>query len=221
MNNQAGHGRIRIVDERDHNHLMPRRASPVGRRTWWTPAPWDQGNSPMCVAYGTNRFLVSSPVRNKPFGFEWLYYEAQKLDEWPGENYEGTSVRAAMKVLQREGLISGYEWAFDARPVVDHLLAVGPVVIGTAWDAELANPDKHSYISPGPNFAAATDGHCTVLVGADRIRKNPDGTFGAVRLFNSWGANWGDNGRAWVTFEDLDLMIRQGGEAAVATEVLK
>jgi C1A family cysteine protease len=217
----AGLGRLRMPDDRDRAHLIPRRATNVIRKTWVTPPAWDQGATSMCVAYGTNRFLASSPIRNKTFDFMWLYKEAQKLDQWPGENYDGTSVRAAFKVLQREKLVSGYQWAFEVEPVIEHVLTVGPVVMGTSWDDSMSNPGRGGYIGPGPNFAASTEGHCWTIIGADRKRINPDKSFGAVRMVNSWGTGWGEAGRAWITFRDLDTLIKQDGEAAVATEVLK
>jgi C1A family cysteine protease len=216
--NLTGLGRLHLRDDRDRNHLMPVRSSTLVRKTWATPAAWDQGATSMCVAYGTNRFLASSPVRNKTFDFNWLYKEAQKLDQWPGENYDGTTVRAAFKVLQREGLVSGYSWAFTLEPVIDHVLEVGPVVMGTSWFRDMFTPNRWGYLE----ITGQDDGgHCWTIVGADRARRNPDSSFGAVRMVNSWGPGWGEKGRAWVTFKDLETLIRLDGEAAVATEVLK
>jgi C1A family cysteine protease len=38
-------------------------------------------------------------------------------------------------------------------------------------------------------------------------------------MINSWGSDWGQGGRAWITFENLDKLIKLQGEAAVATEI--
>jgi C1A family cysteine protease len=38
-------------------------------------------------------------------------------------------------------------------------------------------------------------------------------------MVNSWGPGWGQNGRAWITFKDLDRLIKAEGEAAVAMEM--
>jgi hypothetical protein len=34
-----------------------------------------------------------------------IYHEDQKIDEWPGEDYEGSSVRAALDVARMQGLV--------------------------------------------------------------------------------------------------------------------
>jgi C1A family cysteine protease len=38
---------------------------------------------------------------------------------------------------------------------------------------------------------------------------------------NSWGKGWGQKGRAWITFNDLEALIEDYGEACVATEIKK
>jgi C1A family cysteine protease len=142
----------------------------------------------------------------------------QKLDEWPGEDYEGTSVRAFYKWLKSKGFITEYRWAFDCETVVNHVLGVGPIQMGTIWDESMSNPDRWGYIAP--NTSNTDDsGHAWIIVGANRDARNPDGTRGRVTMVNSWGINWGRRGRAFITFEDLEALIKLDGEAAVATEI--
>lgn len=173
----------------------------------------------MCVAYSGNRYLESSPVRNKPYAFTWLYRQCQMVDEWPGEDYDGTSVRALFKVLKREGLVSAYQWAFTVEPVIDHLLEIGPVVMGTNWYMDMMDPDRWGYLQPTGQSAG---GHAWAIVGVSKTKVNPDGSFGAVRMVNSWGPNWGrDAGRAWITFKDLGKLIDEDGEAAIGVEMQK
>lgn len=147
-----------------------------------------------------------------------FYRKCQEVDQWPGEEpaYEGTSVRASMQQLVALGLASRYEWAFRIEPVVAHLLAHGPCIVGTTWTLDAFTPDRHGYIHFAGN---PVGGHAWLLIGADRERINPDGTKGAVRMVNSWGRGWADKGRAWVSFAELDLLLRHSGEAAVATEM--
>jgi hypothetical protein len=62
-----------------------------------------------CVGYSESR-AMSLLNRTRYWGL-WLYEEAQKIDEWPGEDYEGTSVRAGFEILRTVGhqrLIGGY-----------------------------------------------------------------------------------------------------------------
>ncbi len=219
---RTGHGRRRSKDERDLKYLMPQRreATDIIERYWWSPRAYDQGATSQCVAYSGVRYLTSGPICNKPIPFEELYLECQRLDEWEGEDYDGTSVRALFKALKGRGLVSEYQWAFEVGPVIDHILTVGPVEMGTAWTDEMANPTLWGYVTLG-NLDEASGGHAWCIIGANRKKRNPDGTFGAVRAVNSWGTGWGDNGRFWLTFNDLDKLIKFEGEAAVATEIRK
>jgi hypothetical protein len=66
---------------------------------WWTR--YDQGNEGACVGFAASRMMTL--LNRKLYAAGWLYHEAQKNDEWPGEDYDGTSVRAGMDILRNEG----------------------------------------------------------------------------------------------------------------------
>lgn len=215
-----GLGRLFSPDERDLQHPIPRRnlqQAPV-RKTWTAGAVLDQGNTPQCVGYAGWGWLACSPIKNKPpFTPTQLYKEAQKDDEWPGDDYDGSSTRGLYKALQRLGFVSGYQWAFDAETLIGHVLTVGPVNVGTDWYSGMTQPDKLGFINPrGQNQG----GHEWLIVGADREKHASDGTIGAARMLNSWGASWGNLGRAWISFAALDRLIKDRGEACTAKEVL-
>jgi hypothetical protein len=75
---------------------------PVGVRdndAWWRF--YDQGQEGACVGFAASR-MMTLLNRERYNGFQ-LYYHSQRVDEWPGENYSGTSVRAAMDVLRDHG----------------------------------------------------------------------------------------------------------------------
>jgi hypothetical protein len=190
-------------------------------RLWrfWTGGPvLDQGATPQCVGYAGWGWLRGGPVINKdlPFTPSDLYHWAQERDEWPGEDYEGTSTLGLMKALKDKGYISEYRWALDAETLVAWVLENGPVVVGTNWYMDMFTPDRWGFISPaGENVG----GHEWRIVGASRTRQCPDGTTGAVRMINSWGTGWGQNGRAWVSITDLDRLIKEDGEAVTAPEL--
>jgi C1A family cysteine protease len=95
-------------------------------------------------------------------------------------------------------------------------LTKGPVVVGTNWYDRMFKPEK-GFIRVGGQVAG---GHAWLLLGADRSKKCPDGTMGACRMINSWGRGWGESGRAWISFNDLDKLIKADGEAATAKELL-
>lgn len=216
---REGHGRRRAADPNDKKYLLAPvpEAKLVTYRYWNTPPAYDQGSTSQCVAYSGARYLATGPIMNRPPPFEELYKECQRRDEWPGEDYDGTSVRALFKVFKDRGLVSEYRWAFDAETVVDHVLTRGPVVMGTTWNDEMANPTVWGYVTLG-DLSELAGGHAWLVFGANRKRRNPDGTLGAVRAMNSWGSGWAQQGRFWVTFGDLDRLVKADGEACVATE---
>jgi hypothetical protein len=217
-------GRLWQKDDRDRRFLLvPDRRLALTRnfRFWYPGAALDQGAQPACVGYSSWKWLYSGPVKNRkmPFTALQLYKEAQKWDEWPGENYDGTSVRGAFKFLAHEGYVSEYRWAFDVQTILDYVLTVGPIVMGTSWYSGMMDPDRNMYVKVA---GIVEGGHAYLFVGANRYRKNPDGTVGAFRILNSWGSSWGAKGRAWIGFDDVGkLMAEPDSEACAATEITK
>ena len=53
---------------------------------WWDF--YNQGTEGACVGFGISR--LASQLNRKLYDGFWLYHEAQKIDEWPGEDYDGT-----------------------------------------------------------------------------------------------------------------------------------
>ncbi len=83
---------------------------------WWDY--YNQGSTPACVGFSCARMMTL--LNRKRYDALWLYKEAQRHDEWPGEYYEGTSVRGGCWVLKNEGPskvladgISAYRWTLD------------------------------------------------------------------------------------------------------------
>lgn len=209
-------GRLHVPDERDVNFpvrmLLPQTSRPY--RYWWQQGWWgDQGATPMCVEFSWHHFLSDGPVTHLPkhapyFAKGTLYHAAQKVDQWPGENYDGTSVRAGAKVLQSQGWIGEYRWASSLNDVIDTILTVGPMVLGTNWYEQMFHPDDHGNIKIGGQIAG---GHAYILNGVNtNLRK--------FRLKNSWGQSWGKNGHAFISFDHVSRLLSEQGEACIAFE---
>lgn len=220
MNDLIGLGRLISKDDRDQKHLLPRRAAQaagVETRHWYLPPSIDQGPTSSCVGHGWAHKILAGPVTNKlPISPFDLYRQCQDVDEWPGSEsdppqYEGSSVRAGAKVLQRMGLIGGYKWAPNATVAFEHVLTTSPVVVGTSWHEGMANPDQKTGLMTltGGNLG----GHCYLIGGATRQRG------GMFRILNSYGRGWAKNGRAWISVKDMDVLIKDDGEACVDLEV--
>lgn len=219
---QRWYGRVPAVDERDRRYRMAAPASERTFRNWLSPGPvWNQGATPQCVSYAANRFLTSHRVVNHlPMALDAFYRECQLVDEWEGEDYDGTSVRAAFKVLKRLGLVTSYGWADEVHAVARQILEVGPVVVGTDWTEKMDETDADGYIWPEGKVLG---GHAWLLLGANTRRRNPDGSVGALRMINSWDSDWGQRGKAWITLDAMQRLLTglEGwpGEACTAVEI--
>ena len=214
-----GLGRLVSFDEQDRDY--PIRALFAGEtvlpasRYWWNlGARLDQGNTGTCVGHGWVHYLENGPVTQPgqldPIDF---YRECTKVDEWPGNDdgdlQFGSSVRAGAKVAQAKGLITEYRWAFTFDEALVALMTVGPLVLGTDWYTGMFKADGAGFIKPTGQIEG---GHCYVVDGANLKERK-------ARILNSWGPSWGVKGTAWITFDDLDYLIREQGECCMAKEV--
>lgn len=215
-----GLGRHPAPDERDHNYLTRQL---VGRRSlrtlrpyrYWTPRiTLDQGRYPRCVGYRWKTLLVNSPVprpAEEPPTADAIYSAAQRLDSWPGEDYDGTSTRAGARACVAAGKIREYRWVFTMDDLFNWLDAYGPVIVGTEWYAGMSRPDEKGFIHPTGGYQG---GHCHGITGYNLAERK-------LRQHNNWGLDWGDNGKSWISFDEFEyLFLERGGEVCTPTEVL-
>lgn len=218
MITEYGLGRLYIPDERDANFplsaALPSETQERTHRYWNNRGIWlNQGNFPHCVGFSWTHWLKDGPVTfDQPVDAAYasqLYRECQFVDQWAGENYDGTSVRAGAKILQDRGLISSYRWATTIDEVVHCLLHVGPMVVGTTWYASMFHPNSKGVIEI---FGKAEGGHAYKLDGINTKS-------GLIRIKNSWGRGWGKNGHAYIHVNDFSRLLQEYGEACLAVEV--
>jgi len=197
-----GTGRLYRADPRDRAYELTEarlRGIPMiekkrRKRPWGIGPILDQGSTNRCTVFTAAQFLQSAPYIHT---LAWpdslyteLYREGQKVDEIPGENYEGTTMRGVCKVLQDRKLINEYLWATDEDIVREYLATRGTLAFGSDWMDCMNNVDDEGYVevtgTPGRM------GHEYLLrwyYGA-RHSKYPD----TYECANSWGGAWGKDG---------------------------
>ena len=211
-------GRTFVSDDRDKNFLIsnrfPTQTTKITSKYWDDNVWWgNQGNTPECVGYAWAHWIADGPITHSgiqpPVNPTTIYREAQKIDEWPGENYRGTSVRGGAKYLKTSGKISSYLWAFDINTLINTVLNIGPVVVGTNWYHGMFYPNRRTGIIRITGRLAG--GHAYVINGVDTRAR-------IFRIKNSWGKSWGQSGRAFISFTDMARLIRERGEVCLAIE---
>jgi len=200
-------GRFYAPDTRDRLYALRPVASRRRWRYWQQTWSGDQMDTPECVGYAWSHWLSAAPI------CQWLdptgiYRAAQLVDEWAGQDYDGTSVRAGAKILESLGVITSYHWAFNVAAMVSQVLEVGPVVFGSNWYEMMCYPDDRGMISVAGEIYG---GHAYLIDGVTVDRQ-------VFRLQNSWGRAWGLNGRAWIRFSDLRRLLDEDGECCNAIE---
>lgn len=210
-------GRVYINDERDKKYLIENKLTlpkTILTTKYWDSDVWwgNQGNTPQCVGYAWSHWIEDGPVTHDgtppSINPTLIYSEAQKMDEWYGENYDGTSVRGGAKYLKSTNKISSYLWTYDLNVLIDTVLTKGPVVVGTNWYTSMFRPDKNGLIRATGRVAG---GHAYVINGVDKNKK-------LFRIKNSWGREWGKSGYAFISFSDMGRLIKQNGEVCLAIE---
>jgi C1A family cysteine protease len=99
---------------------------------------------------------------------------------------------AAKYKLQSHSVLKSYEAVLNYQQT-----GLGGIVIGVAWTNALANSSGSIQLR---DVQGRGGGHCVCLFGYD---KN-----GRIRLHNSHGTQWGDNGHAWVDPEAVDYWCK-------------
>lgn len=186
----------------------------------------DQGREGACTGFGlatvANYLLKTRSIRPDATSVSarMLYTMAKRYDEWPGEDYDGSSARGAMKGWHKHGICAGTLWA-DEDPEPDLTAARAADAITRPLGSYFRVNHKdlvamHSAISEvGVLFATCrvhsgwmdirsgeTDirfareslgGHAFAIVGYDER---------GFWIQNSWGTDWGAGGLARIGYDD-------------------
>lgn len=233
---RGGLGRLQPVD-RVHELKYPlRMAQPItverAERVLQLPyayrPKYDQGDRGKCVGYGLSWCM--SILNRRYYDADWLFDEAQKIDEWPGEYpaYDGTSTRAGCEVLRTQGhkmlhdprhrhepaVVDGiveYRWAKTVDEMRTAIMSGSPVATGIDWMSSFNTPkliDREWWVGDVDNPGRVEGGHLICCYGASDKRQ-------AFKWTNTWGPGYP---LVWVSYRMMEKLLDGfdwPGEAAV------
>jgi hypothetical protein len=216
---------------------------PTTGRIWPVGPTLDQGREGACVGMGCAGAVAAAPSSrsgiNRQYAVNW-YRRAQRLDEWPGEAYPGTSVLAGCLVGRERKLWAGFRWSKHPAELAAGLNSddLGPAIVGVQWSEDLYDvpPDGllPEDVTLDPNM-----GHCVLGFGyvPSRALITRDmqadleelGLWEAVDqlagpsflILNSWGPSWGVHGMAVVPLPLMRRWFAARGEFALPEQRTK
>lgn len=208
-------------------------------KSWANRTILNQGSTSACTGMSrtydiagypkpVEQFRDSSGIITSNSFAQRLYKLAQTMDEWAGQDYEGSSVLGALKAAVSLGYVGEYRWAFDFDDMLSALVRLGPVVVGTEWFNSMFTPRPSGLIEVDPSSGVA-GGHAyyfrRILVskdakkeflGAGETLKNEP----LLVVRNSWGQAWGKVGEAGMWASDYQNHLWPNGEQSVVTKAL-
>ncbi|MFG5409805.1 C1 family peptidase [Piscinibacter sakaiensis] len=209
---------------------------PLGDYLEWQVPILDQGSEGACTGYALATVANYLLLRRRtwpdpvPVSPRMLYTLARRYDEWPGERYEGSSARGAMKGWHKHGVCS--EAAYPSQPDddgltdertsdarrrplgayfrVNHrdLVAMHSALaeVGVLYATAVVH-QGWSAVGPDGLIAASDErlgGHAFAIVAYDER---------GFWIQNSWGPDWGHGGFAQIGYDDW---LRNGTDVWVA-----
>ena len=204
-------------DPRDYQletALLAPEASAIDRKFYTMVNPdfrINQGAEGTCVGHAATNVLLAGPSPHRDyvsFQTEELAHQfARRLYlEASGDTtyQQGMYPRDACAELLRDELIESYWKVLQPDDIITALLTFGPVMVAWPWyESMYMTVGTKAYLKV--NLASTHVGyHCLALTGIDMAPD--DGGLPFVRLQNSWGSDWGKDGTARVTIENLRLL---------------
>ncbi|MGE0415582.1 MAG: hypothetical protein AB7O80_02150 [Acetobacteraceae bacterium] len=195
----------------------------------------DQGQDGACTGFAlaavVNLLIVRNTRQGRRVSPHMLYRMAKMYDEWPGEDYEGSSLRGALRGFFNNGACADGLWGktteafaslaaakdarrtalgayFRLRPVLSDYHAAlnetGVIYASAGVHSGWDNP-------PGGNIPPKAGGplHAFAIVGYDET---------GFWVQNSWGADWGKSGVAHWSYQDWAANIQDAWVLQLAIE---
>lgn len=188
----------------------------------------DQGDEPLCGGFSSSSMKESQEWKERGkfirFSPRHSYVMSRIVEPIKGD---GTTLRALVKALHQFGICEESFWPFipgkegSPKPGADEnayqyrisayarlhnfsditrsLIANGPGLIGLHVTPEWYSIPETGIMEPLEDWVYSYGGHAVCYCGYDRENK-------LLLIKNSWGADWGDKGYAWIPFETVEKL---------------
>ncbi|MDH4318403.1 MAG: C1 family peptidase [Desulfobulbaceae bacterium] len=196
----------------------------------------DQGKEGACTGFGLAAVInfLNSKKRNTDFKASprMLYEMAKKHDEWPGEDYDGSSCRGAIKGWKNMGVCREEVWPYQAEDpgelTIERAIEARSCVLGTYYRLRPEINDYHVALNEVGSIYVSAAVHegwweptaqkpfelAIIQPCADKIGGHAFAIVGyneqGFIVQNSWGVNWGSDGFALWLYEDWLKSISDG-----------
>ncbi|MBU1568410.1 MAG: C1 family peptidase [Proteobacteria bacterium] len=202
----------------------------------------DQGEEGACTGFGLaaviNFLNADKQDLQGKVSPRMLYEMAKKHDEWPGENYEGSSCRGAIRGWKNMGVCGDDDWKYLSEDpgelTIDRAKAARSCTLGAYYRLRPEISDYHAALNEVGALYVSADVHSgwfspkaankdalAVITPSDTIEGGH--AFAIVGynnqgfiIQNSWGLHWGSRGYAIWLYEDWLQNINDGWVFRVA-----
>ena len=190
----------------------------------------NQGPEGACVGFGVTALKEFQEWRQYGSKFDfserWIYEMAKDHDEWPGRDYEGTSIRGAMKALAQHGICEEKHWPYlpGQKGEPDEKAAENAYKYRIERYRSLVIPRKDIRLimrglhETGPLATGVAVHESWFVVGKDGVIHDPGPgakIYGyhailtvaytideqRLKIKNSWGTDWGAEGFGFINFD--------------------
>ncbi len=177
---------------------------------------FDQGDIGSCTGNAMAGALTTEPFFEQGRKIDeslavLLYSFATRLDYISGHyppDDTGSSGLAVAKVAHKLGYIRAYHHTFTLAGLLASLSHTGPVIVGISWYSSFDNPVGIDSMLEITSDAEVRGGHEVELLGIDAENR-------IVKGINSWGRDWGTNGRFTMSFDTLHRLLDEKGDCVV------
>lgn len=242
MAREFGLGRLRNVQDARNARFRMMSSRPQIEAALGAPKPrkmpykegpqLNQGMRPWCVEFSVRGFVNAAPLMSgiEHLGQEGRFYAGcQDRDEWPGNNYDGTSVHASMRYGVELGLFESYAWGQTPDEAISWMNGgYGTIIIGTWWYPEMDEVDSDGFIKEPSITSTPIGGHAyrvnwyDMKIAVPKKKTNRRGYL----IKNSWGFAWGRakrggtyTGDAYMSDELFARLLREEGEIAAPVQI--